>query len=83
MFFSPFCEADSTFLTRVLVLLLSLRTGMDFLQGIGGAGGPHGSEHVAVVGERVHPGHGHLSGREQVLVGALNLVVLQGETETA
>lgn len=48
--------------------MLVLGTDINLLQGVGGAGGPHRSEHVAVVGERVHPGYGHLSGREQVLV---------------
>lgn len=65
------------------MLLLPLRAGVDLLQRVGGAGGPHRPEHVAVVGERVHPGHGHLSRREQILVGVLHVVVLQGETETA
>ena len=53
------------------------------LQWVGGASRPHRLEHVAVVGQRVHPGYRHLPGRQQVWVGALHLFLLQRETETS
>lgn len=62
--------------------MLVLGTEVYLLQGVGGAGGPYGSEHVAVVGQRVHPGYRHLPWRQQVLVRVLHLFVLRGETET-
>lgn len=62
--------------------MLVLRTVFYLLQRIGGAGGPHRSEHVAVVGQGVHPGDGHLPRRQLVPVNAVQLLFLQGETET-
>lgn len=61
--------------------MLVLGTEIHLLQGVGSAGGPYRSEHVAVVRQRVHPGYRHLSWRQQVLVGVLHLFVLQGETK--
>ncbi|TNN37163.1 hypothetical protein EYF80_052666 [Liparis tanakae] len=61
--------------------MLVLRAELHLLQPVGGAGGPHGPEHVAVVGQRVHPGDGHLPRRQQL--PAVLLLLLQGATHTA
>ena len=62
--------------------MLVLRTVLYLLQWVGGAGGPHRPEHVAVVRQRVHPGDGHFPRRQLVPASAVPLFILQGETET-
>lgn len=74
--------SESSNLIWQVTCMLVLGTELYLLQGIGGAGGPYWPEHIAVVGQRVHPGDRHLSWWQQVPVRVLQLFVLQGETET-